>query len=189
MRLSEIIRMGGAPTWLRISALTLSGAVLGGGMLVTHVSRATSYLSDDPATCVNCHVMRPYYASWQHSSHARVAKCVDCHVPHESVGAKYAYKAKDGLRHSTVFTLRREPQVLRATAEAREVIQANCLRCHGNLMAEVPGLHGHNPDRTCIECHRETPHGRAESLSSSPNALVPTLPSAAPDWFRDPEKD
>ncbi|MDZ7608895.1 MAG: NapC/NirT family cytochrome c [Cyclobacteriaceae bacterium] len=50
-----------------------------------YVSNAVSYLSDDPETCVNCHVMRPEFATWQHSSHKEVAVCNDCHVPHNNV--------------------------------------------------------------------------------------------------------
>lgn len=163
------------------------GSFAGLGAYVVHISRAASYMSDDPATCVNCHVMNPQYASWQNSSHARVATCNDCHVPHDSTLAKYAYKAKDGLRHSTIFTLRKEPQVIRATKEAQHVIQHNCLRCHTSVVEEVNRSAIHNPDRSCIECHREVPHGRTHSLSSAPNAGVPRLPNAGVQNFVSPE--
>lgn len=73
------------------------------------IANATSYLSDSPQTCINCHVMTDAYASWQRGSHGRVAVCVDCHVPHSNLVAKYAYKSRDGLKHSCVFTMRKEP--------------------------------------------------------------------------------
>ncbi|MCG9895403.1 MAG: cytochrome c nitrite reductase small subunit [Fimbriimonadaceae bacterium] len=187
MSLWSILSLSSSPRPLRLAALASAGVLVGTGFYVARISRATSYLSDDPKTCINCHVMKPYYASWQHSSHGRVASCNDCHVPHDSTVKKYAFKAKDGLRHSTIFTLRREPQVLRATEEAKKVIQANCLRCHGSVVSEVKGLVGHDADRSCIECHREVPHGRTQSLSSNPNALVPDLPAAGASWFRDPQ--
>lgn len=187
MGIREIITLSGVPHQLRMACFAAIGVVAGSGLYVARISNATSYLSDEPEACINCHIMKPYYASWQHSSHARVATCNDCHVPHESTFAKYAYKAKDGMRHSTIFTLRMEPQVLRATTEAQHVIQNNCMRCHGNLLSEVNGFKGHQPDRQCIECHRETPHGRTTSLSSTPNTLTPPLKKVGFGGFKNPE--
>ncbi|MCU0317276.1 MAG: cytochrome c nitrite reductase small subunit [Fimbriimonadaceae bacterium] len=186
MNLRSILTLADVPPKLRYASFVGLGVFAGLGFYVAHISRATSYLSDKPETCINCHVMKPYYASWQHSSHANAATCTDCHVPHDSLVSKYAYKAKDGARHSTIFTLRKEPQVLRATAEAREVIQANCIRCHTQLVSELPGVTAHSTDRSCVECHREVPHGRAGSLSSSPNALTPGLPRSGFDSFKNP---
>lgn len=164
---------------LRWGAIGSIGAFLGMGVYVAYISQAASYLSDDPKACINCHIMTPMYASWQHSSHARVTTCNDCHVPHDSVIRKYWFKAMDGARHSTLFTLRQEPQVFRARAESKEVIQANCLRCHGD------NVHGATTEpqftRSCVECHREVPHGRVDSLSSTPNAAVPLQSPVIPD--------
>jgi len=88
-------------------------AVFTGLFLYTfYISKAHSYLSDKPEACTNCHIMSPQYATWSHSSHREVAHCNDCHVPHNNVFNKYYFKAKDGLRHSTIFTLRKEPQVI-----------------------------------------------------------------------------
>src|SRR5688572_30840100 len=66
-------------------------------------ARGWSYLSNDPEACVNCHVMRGVYDSWQKSSHHAAAVCNDCHVPHDLAG-KYWTKAEHGLRHSWGFT-------------------------------------------------------------------------------------
>ena len=52
-----------------------------------------SYMSDDPAVCVNCHIMQPQYDSWQKASHHTVATCVDCHLPHDFF-RKYLAKAE-----------------------------------------------------------------------------------------------
>jgi len=37
-------------------------------------------ISSRPAFCGSCHVMKPYYISWETSSHNDVA-CVECHIP------------------------------------------------------------------------------------------------------------
>ena len=98
-----------APAW-RPAGFVVLGITGGMALFVFHTSRATSYLSDAPETCMNCHVMTTQYVTWQHSSHANVATCNDCHVPHTSLAAQYGFKAKDGLWRATVFTMRWEPQ-------------------------------------------------------------------------------
>ena len=66
--------------------------------------------------------MRSEFATWQHSSHREVAVCNDCHVPHNNVFNKYYFKAKDGLRHAAMFTLRMEPQVIKMHEAGQEVV-------------------------------------------------------------------
>lgn len=178
------------PQW-KLPVLVSLGIFVGLGFYVLYLSKAASYLSDDPKTCVNCHVMAPQYATYQHSSHREVATCNDCHVPQNNVFNKYFFKAKDGLRHATMFALRMEPEVIFILEEGKEVVHNNCIRCHSQqltdpkLAAQVPN-HGHNTqDRVCWECHREVPHGRVNSLSSVPNARVPVPQSPVPDWLRE----
>ncbi|MCK3684103.1 cytochrome c nitrite reductase small subunit [Maribellus sp. YY47] len=156
-----------------------------------YVSKAHSYLSDRPETCTNCHIMAPQYATWTHSSHREVAHCNDCHVPHNNVLNKYYFKAKDGLRHATMFTLRMEPQVIFIHEAGKEVVQNNCIRCHSQLVTDpkltssVQAHVAHTQDRICWECHREVPHGRVNSLSSVPNAQVPLPESPVPAWIKE----
>ncbi|HDR89681.1 MAG TPA: cytochrome c nitrite reductase small subunit [Bacteroidetes bacterium] len=166
-------------------------AIFSGLILFTlYLSKAPSYFSDKPETCVNCHIMAPQYATWSHSSHREWAHCNDCHVPHNNVLNKYYFKAKDGLRHATVFTLRKEPQVIHIKEEGREVVQNNCIRCHDHLLDHFRYLAGTGPHleemtgRLCRDCHREVPHGRVNSLSSTPNARVPLPQSPVPDWLK-----
>jgi len=176
------------PKW-RIPVMIVLGAFVGLGVHVLYLSKALSYLSDDPKTCVNCHVMAPQYATYQHSSHREVATCNDCHVPHNNVFNKYFFKAKDGLRHASMFAARMEPEVIFILEEGREVVHNNCIRCHSQtltdpkLATQVP-QHTHNTqDRVCWDCHREVPHGRVNSLSSVPNARVP-VPSSPIQVFQ-----
>ena len=167
--------------WRRALAVAV-GAAVGLALLVGRLANATSYLSNEPQTCINCHVMTNAYATWERGSHGRVAGCVDCHVPHSNPVAALAFKASDGLRHSYVFTLRREPQVMRLSAGAVPVVQANCLRCHADpvMMVRVAGP----GERRCWTCHQEV-HGRARSLSSSPHVRRPAVPSAGLDWIKE----
>lgn len=82
MKIREIIQtLFPTRTW-KLAAIIAGGVLCGLGSYTLYASRAWTYLSDDPATCVNCHIMGPYYATWNHSSHSRNATCNDCHVPH-----------------------------------------------------------------------------------------------------------
>lgn len=147
------------------------------------------YLSDKPEACVNCHIMAPQYATWNHSSHREKAHCNDCHVPHNNIINKYFFKGKDGLRHATMFTLRLEPQVIHIKNAGQDVVQDNCIRCHKRLLSDVAiapltlEAHHERTDRRCWDCHREIPHGRVNSLTSVPNARVPVPGSPVPNWL------
>lgn len=180
---------GRPPRGWTVPVVLALGALAGLGLVTVHVGRATSYLSDDPRACINCHVMYPQYATWQHGSHGRVAVCNDCHVPHDTLLRKFAFKAQDGLRHSTIFTLRLEPQVIRVKPAGVAVIQENCRRCHGGLLEHAPHLavsaaeSARGRGKLCWECHRETPHGRVQSLASTPFARVPGLDPVVPAWL------
>ncbi len=178
------------PEW-RFPVLLIAGIFTGLILFTIYVSKAYSYLSDNPETCTNCHIMSPQYATWNHSSHREVAHCNDCHVPHNNVFNKFYFKAKDGLRHATMFTLRMEPQVIFIHEAGAGVVHNNCIRCHSKQLTDpklaimVKGLDVHRTDRKCWDCHREVPHGRVNSLSSVPYAKVPLPESPVPDWIKE----
>jgi cytochrome c nitrite reductase small subunit len=189
--LPEWVKKFAPPAKWRIPVLLVTGIFFGLALYIFKLSNAPSYLSDRPETCVNCHIMTPQYATWSHSSHRENAHCNDCHVPHNNAVNKYFFKAKDGLRHATVFTLRNEPQVIFIKEEGKEVVQDNCIRCHSYLLTDskllmrTADVHHFRTERSCVECHRDVPHGRVNSLSSTPNARVPLPPSPVPDWLKE----
>ena len=179
MKIREIIQtLFPTRTW-KLAAIIAGGVLCGLGSYTLYASRAWTYLSDDPATCVNCHIMGPYYATWNHSSHSRNATCNDCHVPHENAVKKWFFKGMDGMRHASVFMMRGEPQVIQAIDESAEVIMNNCIRCHTQLNTEFvnTGRIDHEmamagEGKACWDCHREVPHGGTKSLSSTLNAAT-----------------
>jgi cytochrome c nitrite reductase small subunit len=103
----------------------------------------------------------------------------------------YYFKAKDGMRHASMFALRLEPQVIFIKEDGREVVHQNCIRCHSKLLLDpklvssVKYQEVHATDRLCWDCHREVPHGRVNSLSSTPNARVPLPESPVPNWLKE----
>lgn len=175
VRIKRFLTLSSLSRKWQIAVYISVGIVIGLAVVVSRIANAASYLSDAPETCMNCHVMTDAYATWQRGSHGQVAVCNDCHVPHSNTVAKFAFKATDGLKHSYVFTLRKEPQVLQLSNGAVPVVQDNCLRCHSNQFAMI--RLAASSERKCWDCHNNI-HGSVRSLSSSPNVLRPQLPDA-----------
>jgi cytochrome c nitrite reductase small subunit len=174
----------------QLAGIILGGIICGMGGYAAYAFRMASYVSDDPATCMNCHIMAPYYATWSHSSHGRNTTCNDCHVPHENAARKWLFKGMDGTRHATVFLTKGEPQVIQAIEGSSSVIMNNCIRCHEQLNAEFVHTGRINytmakagEGKACWDCHRNVPHGK-NSLSSTPNSLVPYPKAIAPEWIK-----
>jgi len=178
------------PDRWKVPVIIIAGIFTGLALFAFHISKAPSYLSDKPETCVNCHIMAPQYSTWKHSAHREVAHCNDCHVPHNTVINKYYFKAKDGMRHASIFTLRKEPQVILIREEGANVVQENCIRCHAAMLQNIEDMRNRNItgeisfEKKCVSCHRETPHGRVSSLSSVPFARIPLPGSPVPELFR-----
>lgn len=179
------------PDKLLLPLIIASGVLVGVTGYTLYMSRAHSYLSDKPSACINCHIMVPYYQSWQHSSHAIHTNCNDCHVPHDNVFAKYAFKAKDGLYHASVFTFHAEPQVIRPKDASNGVIMENCIRCHTQLNTAFvkTGMISYADSKkgmgkACWDCHTNIPHTKISNLASSPWAIVELPESPVPDWLK-----
>jgi cytochrome c nitrite reductase small subunit len=102
-------------------------------------AKGLSYFGTDPRACVNCHIMEPEYAGWQKSSHHAQARCIDCHLP-ESFVPKYLAKAENGYRHGKLFTTQTFEEPITVKAAGLEILQANCERCHADLVHGLIGI-------------------------------------------------
>jgi len=190
--MKKIIEKFIPPDKWKLPAILALAVFFGFSAYVVYISKFTSYLGESPETCVNCHIMAPQYTTWSHSSHRIYANCNDCHVPHNNILNKYFFKAKDGMRHAAIFSLRGEPQVIQIKEISKDVVQENCERCHNFLLSKdrvstVVGNHfakEQEGERRCWDCHREVPHGKVNSLSSTPNAIVPLPDSPVPKWLQ-----
>jgi cytochrome c nitrite reductase small subunit len=137
----------------------LLGVLVGLGGFTFVYAKGFSYLSTDPRACVNCHVMNEPYDAWRKSGHRHTATCVECHLPATGV-AKWIAKADHGFRHSAAFTLQNFKEPIEITPRDRRVVQANCVRCHGDFVHAVfrhPGPPHHELD--CLHCHAGAGHG------------------------------
>lgn len=139
-----------------LSAVLL-GLLIGIGLYTFGYARGASYLTDDPAACANCHVMRPQMESWKKSSHRKVAVCNDCHTPPGLV-PKYATKAVNGFFHSLAFTMQTFPDEIRITHRNFQVTDKACLKCHEEIVLGIRASRQHRQDVSCIQCHRAVGH-------------------------------
>lgn len=140
--------------------VSLVGMVLGLGAYTFYHAKGYSYLSDNPEACVNCHVMRDQYESWQHSSHRNWAVCNDCHMPNDNFVNKYYTKALNGWLHSVKFTTGNFPEPIVINARNNRLAHENCLYCHEPLVdLMLINADRHNPqDLACISCHGNVGH-------------------------------
>jgi len=141
--------------WIALIAMPI-GIALGVGAYTFVYAKGASYLQNDPAACVNCHVMREQYDGWVTGSHRSVATCNDCHTPPGHV-AKYATKALNGFWHSFAFTTGRFHEPIGITPRNRAVTESACRHCHGAI-TEAIEAHPRGAALACVGCHASVGH-------------------------------
>jgi cytochrome c nitrite reductase small subunit len=163
---------------LPLLLLAAASALAGFGAQSFRYAEGGSYVSEDPRTCVNCHIMQRQFDSWQKASHHAVATCNDCHLPHAGL-AKWIAKVRNGWNHSKAFTLQDFPEPIRLTEGNAAILQANCVRCHGDFVHEVLTEPGPRSESLrCIHCHRSAGHGESVGLGG------PRRPGERPEEMR-----
>jgi cytochrome c nitrite reductase small subunit len=136
----------------------LIGIPIGAGLYTFQYAEGLAYLSNNPAACMNCHVMREHYDSWVKASHHAAATCNDCHVPH-AFPAKYIAKAENGWNHSKKFTLQNWAEPIRIRRANLSRLQHNCIGCHAVMTSEIVGHRDVQLGQArCTECHRSVGH-------------------------------
>ncbi len=140
--------------WPGVVLMILGGVLVGLGLFTFNYGEGLSYFSNDPASCVNCHVMRDEFDSWNHSSHKEVAACNDCHTPH-TFPEKYFVKGRNGFNHSIAFTFNTYSDNIRIKDYNADIVQQNCIECHEDLVTLI-----HDDERKCVECHGNVGHRR-----------------------------
>ncbi|MBK6799614.1 MAG: cytochrome c nitrite reductase small subunit [Acidobacteria bacterium] len=145
--------------WKRIILGILIGSMFGIGAYTFIYARGYAYLTNNPASCANCHVMNEQYDGWLKSSHRSVATCNDCHTPPGLV-YKYAVKASNGFWHSFAFTTGWFHEPIQIGLRNRNVTEESCLKCHADLTESILGPHSKREGEaaSCVRCHRSVGH-------------------------------
>jgi len=150
----------GAATLMVLTCVAL-GVMLGAGGFTFYYAEGGSYLSNDPAMCVNCHIMRDHYDSWEKGSHHANATCNGCHTPHDFLG-KWVVKGENGFWHSYGFTLQNFHEPIMIRERNSRVLENNCIECHRELTETIIGVPPDPPGGwNCIHCHVGVGHGSA----------------------------
>jgi cytochrome c nitrite reductase small subunit len=135
------------------------GLIAGLGGYTFFYAKGASYMTNDPAACANCHIMREHHDAWIKSSHHTVAVCNDCHTPPGFI-AKYMTKASNGFWHSFAFTTGRFPDPLRIKPHNREIAEQACQKCHHDITEAISVTHQNIQNVSCITCHNSVGHLR-----------------------------
>jgi cytochrome c nitrite reductase small subunit len=141
-----------------VAAAVLAGAAAGLGSYTFIYAKGYSYVTDDPAACANCHVMRDHFDAWAKGSHRAVATCNDCHTPPGLV-PKYLTKAQNGFWHSFYFTVGGYPDPIRITPRNHAVTEQACRKCHADMTASIEPVRATGRETlSCIRCHSTVGH-------------------------------
>jgi len=140
-----------------LTSITI-GVTAGLGLFTFVYAQGHSYMSNEPAACANCHIMREQFDSWLKSSHHARAACNDCHTPH-SIPAKLWTKADNGWNHSVRFTLQNFAEPIRIRAVNALKLRANCVACHEELISDIRHGGARAEEADCTRCHAGVGHG------------------------------
>ena len=144
-------------TLSRIVLSVFIGVAVGIGGYTFIYAKGYSYLTNDPSSCANCHVMQNHFDAWLKSSHHSVATCNDCHTPPGFV-AKYATKAANGFWHSFAFTSNRFHEPIQITRRNHEITEKACRKCHQEVVDAIEGTDDENNKTSCLRCHSTVGH-------------------------------
>ncbi len=116
--------------------------------------------SEAPDFCAGCHTMEGQYEAWFHTGAHRRKQCVDCHLPNDNLALHYMWKSIDGMKDVAFQYSGRYEDDIRLSAHGNDVVQANCIRCHGSTVEMI------DTTRKCWECHRRLIHRRSGAMET-----------------------
>jgi len=130
------------------------------GVAVCGIGSAAMAFSGSPAFCGSCHAMKSEAATFAMSSH-RELECTDCHLPHDNAVHYMFEKGRTGMIDTYHEVLRDYPANIKISADGRQTVNDNCLRCHQTTMGEVHADVGVSMDTggDCLKCHSSIAHG------------------------------
>ncbi|MGO8753060.1 MAG: NapC/NirT family cytochrome c [Thermoguttaceae bacterium] len=173
------------PRWRAVGRklrwILLRGVALLGGLalLVVVMTGAAGWYTSRPQFCASCHIMEPYYKSWETSTHKDVS-CIECHFP-PGVGGKVRGKLLGLVQLAKYVTSSA------GSRPAAEIPDASCLRsgCHETrLLSGRVDFHvgditipfDHKPhmeqvrrgkELRCTSCHSQIVQGKHMTVTPS----------------------
>ncbi len=108
--------------------------------------------------CSVCHSMQHEAETFAVSSH-RELDCIECHLPHDNTAHYLIEKGRTGMVDMYHELLRDYPARIKLTADSRQMINDNCVRCHNSTMSYVTFDEGKQGNSDCLKCHSRIAHG------------------------------
>lgn len=142
-------------------------------ILIVFPSLYVSIRSSDPEFCLSCHYEKPYYDSWQSSTHSQTA-CIECHPnlryrmpwltfrymvglydmqPHASVETGTCLKCHDQtvlFEENLKLVDKKSFNHKQHLATRLRGVQMRCSSCHSHI---VQGGHNAVEETVCFTCH------------------------------------
>jgi cytochrome c nitrite reductase small subunit len=115
--------------------------------------------TETPEFCSSCHVMEAQYEAWRRQGAHRRQRCIDCHLPHDSLAAYYVWKSIDGMKDVVLFHSGNVPARIEVSERGQGFIQGNCIRCHADTVSRML-----DAERDCWDCHRRMQHRLTGSI-------------------------
>lgn len=163
-----------------LSKLTLFGIILIGviiGVFASFTSAVAVEETSDKDFCTKCHTMNPMGEAYLNDVHGGNnkygvrAKCVACHLPHDSLMGYLVEKAKTGTHdvwaELTYDKSKIDWQEKRKHVREHYVFDSGCLSCHTNLKDATMGspkafiahkAYFQDGNKKCVECHENVGH-------------------------------
>lgn len=161
--------------WRRARLIALGVVAVTGAffLIIAFATTGAAVYTSRSEFCISCHIMEPYYVSWQESSHKDVA-CIKCHFP-PGAGEKVRGKMLGLVQLLKYVTATAGPRL------NAEISDASCLRCHDTrLLAGRVDFNGipfdHRPHLTevrrgkklrCTSCHSQIVQGQHMTVTTS----------------------
>ncbi len=134
----------------------LTGGVIV-GVLAVGVGMGALHASGTKEFCGQCHSMKHEAATFEMSIH-RNQDCVECHLPHDNTAHYLFEKGRTGMVDMFHEAMRDYPNRIKLDADARQMVNENCMRCHEAAMSYVDNA-PHGPQENCLKCHSKVAHG------------------------------
>jgi predicted CXXCH cytochrome family protein len=158
---------------MRLAALRLVAVLAAILLLLAIMTSGAAQYTSRSQFCASCHIMQPYYDSWQESAHHDVA-CIKCHFP-PGAGEKVRGKMLGLVQLLKYVTATAGPRF------SAEIPDESCLRCHDTrLLSGRVDFHGipfdHRPHLTetrrgkklrCTSCHAQIVQGPHMTVTTS----------------------
>jgi len=150
------------------------------GLLIALATYEGLHRTSSDKFCSVCHEMDPMVAAYQNDVHGGAGhtgikvKCVECHLPHDSLAAYIYTKARNGVLEGAIHFFG-EPEKIdwqkNREKRAHFVYDEGCISCHTTydsnekyskmaqkLHKHYDSLIGTNKEISCASCHVEIGH-------------------------------